>query len=117
MKKIKFEYIRLFIYCVTTVILVFVVTGKIDIKCYWMENYGVTCPACGITRASINLLKGNFSEAIKYHAYYTCVIMPLVSVLVIEDVFVIIKRLIFKKNTASLVEILLGVAHGKNRNN
>ena len=115
MKKIKFEYVRLFIYCVTIVLVVFVVLGKINIKCYWMENYGVMCPACGITRASINIVKGNFAEAMQYHAYYTCVIMPLVTVLVVEDIIVILLRILFKKDTVSLVETLLGVSNGKNR--
>lgn len=109
-KKIKFEDIRLFIYACSLVIIFFVVIGKIEMKCFFFENFGIQCPACGLTRATIAVLHLNFVEAIKYNAYYTLVLIPLIMILIINDLYVVIQRKInSKKHLPSFVEIILGV--------
>lgn len=108
MKKIKFMYVRLLVYICTIIILFFVYNGKIEAKCYFYQSSGLLCPACGLTRATINIIKLNFTEAIEYNQFFTCVLIPLVFILVVDDIYVILKRLIKKKKSISLVEILTG---------
>jgi hypothetical protein len=36
--------------------------------CYFKSHFGIECPACGMQRAFIALLKGNFADSLKYHA-------------------------------------------------
>jgi len=35
--------------------------------CLFKSTLGVDCPGCGMQRALISLLKGNFSESLQYH--------------------------------------------------
>lgn len=107
-KKIKFEHIRLFIYFLSVVLIFFVVIGKVNIGCYYKDNYNIICPACGLTRATISILKLDFVSAYKYNSFYTIVLLPLVLILIINDIYVILKRKCTKVNEFSLVEILLG---------
>ena len=108
MKKIKFMHIRLIIYVSTIALLFFVYFGKIKTECYFNKVYGLLCPACGLTRATINIIKLNFGEAIKYNKFFSCVLVPFVFILIVDDIYVILRRLIFKKKSISLVEILTG---------
>lgn len=109
MKKIKFEHVRLVIYIVSTILSILVFIGKIELPCYWKENFGFLCPACGLTRATISFMRLDFIQAFEYNAYYTCILLPLVLILVINDIYTIFKRYITKKKDISFVEIMLGV--------
>lgn len=109
MKKIKFEHIRLIIYIVSVFLSILVALEKIKIDCYWKENLGILCPACGLTRATLNFMKLNFKEALNFNAYYTCILLPLIIILVTNDIYTIFKRYITKKKNISFVEIMLGV--------
>lgn len=108
MKKIKFEYTRIAIYIISIILAILVVFGKINLLCYWKETYGILCPACGLTRATISILKFDLYNAIEANAFYTIVLVPFVLILVINDLFTIIKRKITKKKDISFVEIMLG---------
>lgn len=119
-KRNTFGLIRIVLYTITLVIIILASFGNLNIKCYWKENYGFDCPSCGITRASRSILTLNFKDAIGFNTYYTAVLVPLILILFFDDVFVIIKRLITKKDNFSLVEILLGYGengNGKNNSN
>ncbi len=108
MKKIKFEHIRITIYIISLILTLLVFLGKINITCYYKENFGILCPACGLTRATANILKLRFREAYELNAFYTCVLIPFVSLLVINDIYIIFKRYITGAEDVSLVEIMLG---------
>lgn len=108
MKKIKFMHIRLFVYLVAIIIIIFVYCGKINLKCYFNQMYGLLCPACGLTRATINIVNLNFKEAAKNNQFFTYVLAPFVFIIIVDDIYVILKRLILKKKSVSLVEILIG---------
>ncbi|MCI8393644.1 MAG: DUF2752 domain-containing protein [Clostridia bacterium] len=54
------------------------------------DSTGLFCPACGITRATKELLSFNFSLAVEYNAYYTLVLFPIFVVLFIDDIICII---------------------------
>ena len=108
-KKLKFQDVRLVIYIVSIIIVLFVFIGKISPKCFFYENYGFLCPACGLTRATISILQLKILNAIKYNAFYTLVLMPLLAILLIDDIYTIVKRMISKNEKSfSFVEIILG---------
>ena len=109
-KRIKFEDVRLILYVCSIIITVPIVIGKIQLPCFFYENFGLLCPACGLTRATISILHLNIIEAIKYNAYYTLVLIPFILFLVINDIYVVIQRkLNSKKVLPSFVEMILGV--------
>lgn len=46
------------------------------LSCTWKQNIGIDCLGCGMQRAIISILKGNFIEAFKmYPAIYTLFFM------------------------------------------
>ncbi|HJJ10749.1 MAG TPA: DUF2752 domain-containing protein [Clostridiaceae bacterium] len=108
MRKIRFMYIRLLIYILSIIILLFVYNGHVQIKCYFYEMYHIQCPACGLTRAVINIIKFKFVDAFNFNKFFTLVLAPFIIFIIVEDMCVIFKRLLFKKKSVSLVEILLG---------
>ena len=113
-----FGFVRIALYTITLVIIILASFGNLDIKCFWKENYGFDCPSCGITRASRSILTFKFKEAIGFNTYYTVVLVPFIMILFFNDVFVIFKRLVTKKDEFSLVEILLGYGeNGNDKNN
>ncbi len=57
------------------------------IPCFYKSLFGIECPGCGMQRAFIELLKGNFIESIKIYS-------PLIPILVMF-IFLIL-HLIFK---------------------
>ena len=108
MKKIKFDLVRLVIYIISIILVIYIVTKNIAIPCYWNENYGLICPSCGLTRATKNILQFNFYEAIKNNMFYTCIIIPFLFFLLINDWYIIFKRYILKKQDFSYIEMIMG---------
>lgn len=107
-RKNTFGLIRIALYIAALTVIILASVGKIDIKCFWKENYGFDCPSCGITRASKCVLTLKFKDAYNYNSFFSAVLVPFNLVLLIDDLFVIIKRFITKKDSLSLIEILLG---------
>lgn len=110
MKKSKFEYVRLFLYTIMVILVVCVASGRLTTTCYFKENFNILCPACGLTRATISILKLNLIDALKYNAYYTLVLAPFSLIIICNDIYVIIKRLVTHKKELSIAEIVLGDA-------
>lgn len=108
MNKIKFEHVRIIIYIISIILVILVVSGKIKTSCFWYDNYKILCPSCGLTRATNNILKFNFSDAFKNNAFYTAILFPFLIILLLNDIYVLLKRYIFNKADISYVEILLG---------
>lgn len=109
-KSNTFEKVRLTIYILSIIIAIVVLFTGYEGNCYWRENYKIICPTCGFTRATISFMKLDFKNAITYNAFYTCILLPFILYLVINDIFVVIKRRITKKDEISYVEIILGGA-------
>lgn len=110
MKKVRFEYIRLCLYAIMVILVICVANGSLTTSCYFKENYNILCPACGLTRATISILKLNFKDALKYNAYYTLVLAPFSLIIIFNDIYVIVKRLLTHKKELSIAEIILGEA-------
>lgn len=113
--KIKiYTCIRVIIYIVAIICFLLIAAEKITTHCYWNDNYNFKCPTCGMTRATICLSNFNIREAIKYNWYYVCVLLPIAGILVFNDVYVILKRIITKKNEYSIIEKISGI-NGKSK--
>ena len=112
-KYINFEFIRIFLYSTTLILITFVTIFKIYIPCFLYDNYGITCPSCGITRATQNILHLHITDAIKHNAFYTLILVPFVTMLFSNDIFIIFKRRLTKIDDISYVEIILGYGRHK----
>ena len=106
----KFGYVRIILYILTILFLVMVAFEKVNIPCFWKEKYNITCPSCGITRATKSLLKFRLYDAFQFHSMYTSVIFPCLLFVFANDIFVIIKRKITGKVDISYIEIVCGYA-------
>lgn len=100
--------VRLALYLLVAIVVVFGVKGKIYLNCFFVEKFGITCPACGATRATVAVFSGNILSAIEYNAFYSLVIFPLTMFLVLEDVYTVVKRSVYKKSKVSLIEVMFG---------
>lgn len=74
------------------------VTGTV---CLIRGLIGIPCPSCGITRAIIAVLNGNFIEAFKLHPLFW---MPFVTVILI-----ILNRKYYKQILIGAIVIFIGV--------
>lgn len=107
-KKVKFEDVRLCLYIISIIIITTIYIFNIPTSCYLRDNFGILCPACGLTRATISILNFKFVDAFYYNEYYTIILVPMVIIFFINDIYCIFKRKILKKKTLSLVEIVFG---------
>lgn len=108
MKNNIWTYIRLILYLCIIIAVVFCTTNNIYIACHFVESFGITCPACGATRATISILKGDILAAIEYNAFYSLVVFPFFIIFMLEDVYVVLKRSVLKTLEISLIETLFG---------
>lgn len=110
LKKIKFEYVRITLYILSIIAIIFLVNGAINTSCHWYEKYGFLCPTCGLTRATKYIFMLDFKSALRYNFFYSCILFPFVTILVFNDIYVLIRRYFFHKKELSFIEILLGEA-------
>lgn len=110
MKNTLFSYIRLLLYIFLLLLVLFIYWfGFPYIGCYWNETYGILCPSCGVSRAIIAILHFNFSLAIRHNLLFTCIVFPLFALLLLNDIYIILKRLFFSQKDISWLEILFGL--------
>ena len=109
MKLSKFTIIRL---CLYTLLCLFILSlcvfRYMDIPCFFKENFDIVCPSCGVSNATINILKLNFTEAFKHNFIFTTVIFPLSVFLIIEDIVCLFSRRVVKKKSMSLIQVVVG---------
>ena len=108
MKNSIWTYIRLTFYLFVIISVTICAINQIHLKCHFAEQLGIICPACGATRATISILKGNIIAAINYNAFYTLIIFPMFIIFMAEDLYIITKRSILKTSDISLIEVLFG---------
>lgn len=108
MKNNIWTYVRLIAYFGIILALVLCMVNQIYLKCYYVQTYGITCPTCGATRATLSIFKGKFLTAIEYNPFYALVVFPFFIIFMVEDLYIIIKRYVLKTLDISLVEVLLG---------
>lgn len=104
MNKKFFKIIRIFIYIILLIALLFLRhSDEANFgSCYIKDTLGISCPSCGITRATKAILSLDFALAIEYNAYYTLVLFPIFVIMLFDDIICIL----IKKR--SFVDIIFG---------
>ncbi len=74
--------------------------------CMLYRLTGAVCPGCGSSRALNNLLHLNFQRALAFNPVLTLFVFPAFAVMLINDIYVFITRLIKKQKKYSFIEYL-----------
>ena len=69
------------------------------VSCVWVALTGFPCPGCGLTRAALALLKGNFKEAFQIH--------PFIYVIAVIRTFILRLSIYIKKKPKSFCKYVL----------
>ena len=104
-----FICIRIIVYILIIYVAYKLITNGTRFICNWNEKYGILCPSCGATRATVSIVKGEFLKALKYNLIYTIAIFPLVCIFILEDCLMIVLRRFKLTKKRSLLETLLGL--------
>lgn len=75
--------------------------------CFYVRNFGILCPTCGVTRAFSNMMHLNFSDAFKFNPVFTIAFGPIFIFLFLEDLINIIIALVKNKNRYSIMEYIV----------
>lgn len=75
--------------------------------CFYVREFHLLCPTCGVTRAFSNLMHLNFKEAFNYNPVFTLSFGPIFIFLFIEDLINIILNFTAKKERYSIMEYIV----------
>ena len=106
---IVFMCMRVVLYILIVYMIYRLLTGSTRFICNWNEKYGILCPSCGATRATLLIIKGQFLEALKYNTLYVVTLFPLSIFLIADDIIIMFARLFKITKKRTLIEILLEV--------
>lgn len=59
--------------------------------CPMRNTFGIPCPGCGLTRATVALAHGDFASALHFHPL-VWLMLPIFVVMVIEEVYIFVRR-------------------------
>ena len=112
-KQIWFNRIFICIRIVVYILIIYVtwnlITNNQRLSCDWNDKYGILCPSCGATRATLSIIRGDVLKAIDYNLVYTVAVFPLIVILIIEDILMILLRRFKSTKKRSLVETLFDI--------
>lgn len=74
--------------------------------CILYNITGAICPGCGSSRALNNILHLNFVRAASYNPVLTFFIFPAFLIILVNDIYVFLYRLIKKQEKYSFIEYL-----------
>lgn len=72
--------------------------------CLIRNATGILCPTCGVTRAFSSIMHFNFIDAYNFNPIFTLMICPICVSVFIQDAYIIIKDIIKRKETYSIIE-------------
>ncbi|MFZ2539067.1 MAG: DUF2752 domain-containing protein [Oscillospiraceae bacterium] len=101
--------VRLLIYgtgCVLILVYIFICQKGYGIPCLFNEIFDIVCPSCGASRAFIAIILGEFQSAIGFNPVFTLALYPILFILLLQDIFVAIQRVIKKQDEISIIEFV-----------
>lgn len=110
--RLMFVVIRIVSYILIIYMVCSLLSKSTRFMCSWNEKYGILCPSCGATRATLAIIKGNLFKAIEYNIVYTTAIFPAIVFLILDDITFIFLRLFKVTKKRSLIEVVLEVDSG-----
>ncbi len=72
-------------------------------KCPFKLFFGIDCPGCGMTRAFLNFLKGNFGKALEYHPLF-----PVFGIITVYEIYIYIFP--DKKRLSKKAELIITIS-------
>lgn len=106
-KKTVIRIIRIIFYALAVLYLLIsqVKSEYSFIICPTKRLFNVDCYLCGMTRAFISMFHLNFKQAIEFNPLVV-VFYPLFVLIAIQDAFISVKDIIFKKDSKSFLEFI-----------
>ncbi len=101
--------VRLLIYgtgCILVLMYLWISQMGYGIPCLFNELFSIVCPSCGATRAFISIVSGDIQSAIGFNPIFTLALYPIFFILLLQDIFVAIVRVIKKQDSISIIEFL-----------
>jgi hypothetical protein len=80
--------------------------------CAWYNLFGFICPGCGITRAFTNFMHLDFVRAYMYNPMLTLLLAPWSIFIALQDIYIIILRMLKKTEKLSIIEFYLHLLFG-----
>ena len=108
-KKTFFSVVRILVYVAFLLFFALIPMEIIEkgSLCQWYNTFGIVCPTCGFTRGFSNFMHFDFAKSYMYNPVLTLFAAPAVILIMIEDVFVMIKRWLKKTEEMSFAEFIL----------
>ena len=112
MKWKVFDAVRLTLYVVVFLLLLLLPISFFEQRsfCIYYNLFGVRCPGCGMTRAVVNLLHGNWERALMYNRF-AAVVAPVLAAVILHDSYCIVRRYLpgrLRRDKSSLIDWLFG---------
>jgi len=75
--------------------------------CFYVRNFNLLCPTCGVTRAFSSFMHFRYIDAFNYNPIFTISFGPIFIFLFTEDLINIFVAAIFKKERYSIMEYIV----------
>ena len=77
--------------------------------CFTRNATGLLCPTCGVTRAFSSIMHLNFADAYNFNPIFTIMICPICVSVFFQDIYIILRDFITRKDSYSLIEYLFKI--------
>jgi len=111
LKLLKKSYVRIILYVLLFSVFGFLAYfGQAELRvCIFERIFGILCPGCGTTRAFVQLLGLNFSEAFVLNPFFCCFIFPCALCVFLQDIICVVWNHISKEKKLSFAEFVIDV--------
>lgn len=87
-------------------------TAEAGSLCSWYNLFGFICPGCGTTRAFTNFMHVDFVRSFMYNPMSTLLLAPWSLFIALQDIYIIVLRLLKKTERLSIIEFYLHLLFG-----
>ena len=106
----------IFLIIVVIIMAILLISGKIAIACVLYEVTGLYCPGCGITRAILSLMEGEFYQAFRYNPIIFIDVPLIIITSIIDFIFKNNKKVRKVTNVIYIMLLIITLIFGVLRN-